>query len=393
MSDIQKVLVVLSLLSETCSANLIPLQQTPSRPSSSANAPSHALPVLRKDFLSLLTLVYNLSTKIALTLRPSEPAYTASLTPIQELTKHISSLTTCATLFDEHGVTLAKEVRQSAQDVCEAAKALSQTFITITKNSGESSSSSSGGNGEDYLMRTGAIHEVVEKIKRELSEDNVAAVRKRYAMDVGLLEDTVKEVAEMIEDSEGSEDDEDDEGFEDEDFDDELGELGLGSTKRLSTAEVERVKKIQPLFRMSTLLHKRIMLDLLKKGHTYPSDYSQRADSLLETSHSLLLAHEEVVAVLYAPQKPSTISEAIAELASCIVQAQNTLIKQKLLPPSRDPGDIAELEKMSAAAISGDQPTGAKKERDVRKWFDTCFEQLGKLCGSIVDNVASDPVS
>ena len=240
---------MLSLLSETCTANIVPLQQTPSKPSSSSSprTPSHSLSVLRKDFLSLLTLIYTTSTKVALTLRPSEPAYSASLTPVQELTKHISSLTTCATLFDEHGLTLAKEVRQSAQDVCEAVRGLSQTFITITENPGNEGASTSSGAGEDYLVRTGAIHEIVENIKKELSEDNVAAVRKKYAVEVGLLEDTVKEVAEMIEDSEGDGDseDEDDEGFEDEDFEDEFAELGLGPTKKLSAAEIERAKKVR----------------------------------------------------------------------------------------------------------------------------------------------------
>lgn len=272
------VLAVLSLLSETCSANIIPLQHTPSRPqtsSSGSKTHSHPLSTLRKDFISLLILVYTTSTKIALTLRPSEPAYTASVSPIQDLTKYISSLTTCATLFDGHGLTLAKEIRQSAQDVCEAARALSQTFITITDSENTKSGEplSSSGSSEDYLVRVGAIHELVEKIKRESSEDNVAAVRKRYAMDVLLMEDTMNEVAVMVEDSHGDdEDDEDDEGFEDEDFEDELEKLGLNSIKRLSLVELERVKKVCKIPSISISQHtqREMLRNLSPKPFTGP---------------------------------------------------------------------------------------------------------------------------
>ncbi|CAL1705071.1 unnamed protein product [Somion occarium] len=384
MSDRQKVLVILALLSETCTANITPLEQAPS--SSSSSSP-HSLTVLRKDFLSLLTLVYTSSTKVALTLRPSEPAYTAALTPIRDLATHISSLTTCATLFDAHGITLAKEVRRSAQDVCEAARALSQTFVTITENA-DRGSSSSGGGSEDYLIRTGAIHELVEKIKGSLPDDNIAAVRKRYSVDVDMLEDSLKEVAEMIEDAGG-----DDEGFEDEDiddFDDAFDELGLGSTKKLSTVEVERIKKIQPLLRMSALLHKRIMLDLLKKGQTYSSEFSRRADSLLDMSNTLLLAHEEIVAVLYAPQKLPAISESLAELVTAVKRVQDTLLNQELLPPPRPVDGVASLEQ-TLAAVSISKSETPKKERDVRKWFDTCFEQMFKLSKTLHDGVAFEP--
>lgn len=71
------------------------------------------------------------------------------------------------------------------------------------------------------------------------------------------------------------------------------------------------------------------------------------------------------------------------------------MLEQDLLPPPRDSDDTAELEKkMANATIGGGQSTTTKKERDVRKWFETCFEQVGNLCKTIGDSIASEaPIS
>lgn len=227
------VIVLLTLLKETCSASITPLGSPPSV----SDSPSNAINVLRNDFLSLLTLIYTSSTKISLTLRPSEPAYSASKSPIQDITTHVSSLTTCATLFDPHGKVLAEAVRRSATEVCQSVLAFAQGFLSITN---EADSSSSSQSKEDYLVRTGTVHECIEKIRKSLPESNAGAVKNLWLQDRAMLDDSFAEVNTMIE--EGGDGYESDEGFGDDD--DLLDELGLGTTKSLSSIEIERVKKV-----------------------------------------------------------------------------------------------------------------------------------------------------
>lgn len=97
-----------------------------------------ACSVLHKDFQSLLTLIYTSTTKMGLVLRPSAPSPSAALAPIADLTKSVASLTTCATLFDMHGITLASDARLLAQETCEAVRSLVGSFLDNA--------------GEDYLV-------------------------------------------------------------------------------------------------------------------------------------------------------------------------------------------------------------------------------------------------
>lgn len=197
--------------------------------------------MLRKDFFSILTLLYTLATKVSLTLRPGESAYSASLAPLQDLSKYISSLTTCATLFDAHGRTLSEDVKKGAKDVLDSTEAFSAAFTNIVEQ-GESAA-------EDYLIRTGTVHDVIDQVRRGLSEDNVAAVRRRWSEDRKMLEDSLAEVADMVESGGAGDDD----GDEDDGFDDEWDELGLGSTKKMTPEELEHTKKV----RMNGLLGQR----------------------------------------------------------------------------------------------------------------------------------------
>ncbi|OBZ69180.1 hypothetical protein A0H81_10814 [Grifola frondosa] len=212
----------------------------------------------------------------------------STLSLLSQTSTHISSLTTCATLFDPHGATLATEVRLAAREVCESVRALASSFL---ENS-----------GEGYLIRTGSVHEIVENARRELSVDNSAAVRRRLTLDREILEDALGEVSGMIEGT-------DEVGDEGEDnFEDEWNELGLGSNKKMSEAELDRTKKIQPLVRFVALLQKRIVLDVLSSLPSRPpssAPINDTLDSLPAHSHALVLAMEEVIASLYAPQDVS----------------------------------------------------------------------------------------
>ncbi len=158
-------------------------------------------------------------------LRPSAPAPSAALAPIKDLGTSITSFATCATLFDLHGATLASDARSLAREVCEAVRALASTFVDSA--------------GEDYLVRTGTVHDLVEKARRDLPVDNLAAVKKRWKADRDMMGDSLEEINAMLEDA-GEEKDE----AESDEFDDEWDELGFGASKKMSDAEIERTKKV-----------------------------------------------------------------------------------------------------------------------------------------------------
>ena len=92
--------------------------------------------------------------------------------------------------------------------------------------------------GEDYLVRTGAVHDAVDKARRELPADNLTAVKKRWEADRDLMADSLEEINAMLEDDDAEENDLDGEEL------DEWDELGFGSTKKMSEVELERTRKV-----------------------------------------------------------------------------------------------------------------------------------------------------
>ncbi|KAK7054913.1 hypothetical protein VNI00_003376 [Paramarasmius palmivorus] len=221
-------IALLKVVSETCNAALESIFK-PS--SSSANVDLPPFTVIRKDFISLLSLIYASTTKIALVLNPASPTYAAAATPLNELSKHISALSHCTNLVDPHeyGATLNREITNLASGVIDAVNALVKTFSEI-EALGEQ-----GGSG-DYMVKTGNVHNLIEiaRSSNGLSKDNLAAVRKKWMEDTETLEDGARELKELIENT-------GDEGFGDEG--DGWDELGLGNTEPLSAEEIERASK------------------------------------------------------------------------------------------------------------------------------------------------------
>ncbi|EJF66063.1 hypothetical protein DICSQDRAFT_143418 [Dichomitus squalens LYAD-421 SS1] len=318
------------------------------------------LAVIHKDFQSLLTLIYTSTTKVTLVLRPTEPAPNAALAPIRDLGTSITSLATCATLFHLYGTTLASETRLLASDVIEAVRSLAMMFVEDA--------------GGDYLVRTGAVHDMVEKARRELPADNIAAVRKRWRADRGMLEDSLEDINAMVEDAGEGEDLDADE------LDDEWDELGFGSTKKMSDDELERTKKIQPLVRFVTLLHKRVVPDVLGSLSNPPPStdaLNQALDILPSLSKSVVVAVEEVVAALYAPQKPAALAASISTLVETIHAVHTSVTVDMLLPP-------ADLERaMGALSMDSSKGGGEKAAKDPRKWFESCLAQIDKSAKAV----------
>lgn len=179
--------------------------------------------------------MYTSATKVALALRPAEPAYAAAAPQLTDLSRHVLSLTTCASLFDLHGLTLSRTARRLASGVLETVRALAQS---LTRRDNPLS--------KDYLVRTGAVHEAVELARRNLPRNNAAAVQVQLAKDRELLKDCFDEMQDMVKE-EGDDDDDDDDEDEDEWDDDDLEDLGFGAKKPLSDAEFERAKLVRSL--------------------------------------------------------------------------------------------------------------------------------------------------
>ncbi|KAI0780705.1 hypothetical protein BD413DRAFT_436446, partial [Trametes elegans] len=328
--------------------------------------------VLHKDYQSLLTLIYTSTTKITLVLRPTAPAPRAALGPIGDLGTAITSLATCATLFDLHGATLASYARHSARNICDAVTSLAVTLADST--------------GQEYLVRTGTVHDLVERARREVPTDNVTAVKQRWKADREMLEDSLGDINTMIEEAEQDEvgdvnDDEEDFG------DEEWDEIGFGSTKKMSDVEIQRTKKVQPLVRFAILLHKRVVPDVLAQSRPTQeaASFNNALDALLPRSHAVVLAMEEVVAALYAPQRPAALASAVTAFKDAISELHRSLVSDTLLLPAPTETDLA---KSIGAMNLGEG--GEKKVKDTRKWFDQCLAQIHKSADAVNEALASD---
>ncbi|KAI0372885.1 hypothetical protein BV20DRAFT_1034150 [Pilatotrama ljubarskyi] len=355
----------------TCTAAIDALQQPLSSTQTSllSSVPSSA--TLHKDYQSLLTLIYTSTTKMTLVLRPSEPTPAAALVPISDLGTSITSLATCATLFDLHGATWSSYARQAARDICHAVDSLVSTFTEDA--------------GEEYLVRTGTVHDLIEKARREVPADNLSAVKQCWKADRNMLEDSLGEINSMIEDAAQEGEDGDDP-----DFDDEWDELGFGASKKMSELELERTRKVQPLMRFATLLHKRVVPDILANLPTSTSDsnaLTAALDALPSRSHALVLALEELVAALYAPQDPAALASAVATFSDATNKLHSSATSNILLPP--ETGLVKQMGALSVAGGSGANG-GEKKVKDARKWFDACLAQVNKSAQAIDELLSPD---
>lgn len=138
--------------------------------------------------------------------------------------------------------------------------------------------------------------------------------------------------------------------------------------------------KIQPLARFVTLFHKRVVPDVLGALSSSPPDpdsLNQALDALPPLSNSVVVAMEELVAALYAPQKPNTLAASVLSLAETIRAVHASLVVDVLIPPY-------DLEKeMNTLSMSGVKDGGGKKAKHPRKWFDSCLVQIDKSATAV----------
>ena len=215
----------LTLLVENCKAALIAIDNDePAQDTSD-------FPTLRKDFLSLLSLIHASSTKVALALKPPSPQHTAALTPLKDLSNNVAALVHSIRLMRrDQSAAILKEYSSVAQTVIRAVESLAQMFLVSTE----------GTVTEEYLVRTGTVHDLIDMARKPggLSLTSRDAVRKRWLQNHESIVDGVEEIQQICKPA--SADDSEDDNF----VDDGWEELGITSTPKLSPAELDRTEKV-----------------------------------------------------------------------------------------------------------------------------------------------------
>ena len=186
--------------------------------------------MIHKDFISLLAYLYSATTKVAISLKPTSPTYSASLSPLKDLSTNISNLSHNVRLVQKtHGATILKEMQSAARSVICAIQGLAETLLSDANATKEP--------GDVYLSRVGEVHDAIEKLRSTtdgLSSNNVAAARKVWAADQSSLSDALKELQDMPDSG-------------DDEFDDGWDELGIdSSSNELSPEELETLRKAGP---------------------------------------------------------------------------------------------------------------------------------------------------
>ena len=122
------------------------------------------------------------------------------------------------------------------------------------------------------------------------------------------------------------------------------------------------------------------MPDVLGGISSSPSDpdtLNQALDALPSLSNSVVVALEEVVAALYAPQKPAALAASVSTLVETIHAVHTSVTTNVLLP-------LVDLEKaMGALSMDNTKGGGEKAAKDPRKWFDSCLAQIDKSAKAV----------
>ena len=135
--------------------------------------------------------------------------------------------------------------------------------------------------------------------------------------------------------------------------------------------------------RLTTLLHKRIYLDLLPLPSSAPPS---AFDSLLTQSNRLLSASDDLVAALYAPQDLDHVRNEILQLVNITTSLQAQL--PVFLPASDQLTDQLHALSLEDGALASTSASPSKKRAD-KKWFDTCVDQILRLCSRLTADIPS----
>ncbi|KAG8968620.1 hypothetical protein FRC03_006741 [Tulasnella sp. 419] len=315
--------------------------------------PSATVPiaVIRGDFLSLLSLLYSHATNLALSFKPP-PTTAASIKCLNDIGNDVARFSNCATTVtaSEHGSTLKKEFSWAVQEIIESIKALAEA----------SPDDSSVEDRKLYLRRAGEVHAAIDKVRRNLPQDNYEAVQKRWKENSEALDDALGECKEMLEEEGDGNDDDLDDGWND--------VLGTDSNaQKMSAEERERASKVHSLLRLMILLHKRFLSHhLVKLKQRIPTTEGyQIFDKMILLSSELAANMDDLVASLYSPQDIISLQSKTKPIMDIIHKFRIQVIR---------PVDSSDNSNAShQTAEQRENTTDAEKDR---KWFETCFQQI-----------------
>ncbi|KAF8517528.1 hypothetical protein BU17DRAFT_91654 [Hysterangium stoloniferum] len=342
MPEKEQALASLEILIETCKAARVSLN---SLSQSTSDTESASVDVLRKDTLSIHRLIHTSSTRLSVALGKQPPSYPIALVPLKDLTSQVGQLTSCTTVFPP-GL-LRKEAVWAAETTIQALEALAQHFATICRQN--------KADDQEYLIKTGAVHDAVMKAA-ELSESEIDAAVKRWKVNAESLEDSLGEVKEMMEEKrEADSEDATDDGWD---------ELGEGFSDTLSVEEMDRVKKVFPLLRFTTMLHGKLLSHHILKPPRGTTTTIPHLDVLVAFSNSLVVASDDLASSLYAPQNLETIQESAEHVFQVITDLDSELGITKV-----DQEDLAEqLQRLQLGNGS-----------ECLTWFRRCFSQINAV--------------
>ncbi|KAG8678420.1 hypothetical protein FRC08_017795 [Ceratobasidium sp. 394] len=314
---------------------------------------------VRSDFLSILSLLYARSTSLTLVLKAGPESISAAREPLTEIARDVARLAHCAGAFSVSGPTIRAEATWGAEEVIESI----QTYLV---GFARASATGTPSDPKALMLRVGTIHNVIDRTKGSLSENNRAAVAKRWQANASHLDDAVREIKEMIEESESGAMEEKD------DFDDGWGEIMDGPGGKLAPNEIEAAKKVMLLLRMVALLHKRIMSRLIVPS-TDANTPVLDIESLLALSASLAAGSDDIAASLWSPQDMQQIISQAKSVQDRVHAFLEPLASSGLFPAS--------VGERSTEGNSSSQTTNKDAE-----WFKMCFDQIDKAVRSVTVN-------
>lgn len=121
------------------------------------------------------------------------------------------------------------------------------------------------------------------------------------------------------------------------------------------------------MMRLTTLLHKRMRLDVL----SITQASNDVLDGLLEHSSAMVAAYDDLVAELYAPQDHNAIHLQLDTYLTTVGGLRGS--STNVMPSPRLEESLEDL------SLQRQEAKGAKKDKkDIAKWFQTCFAQIYK---------------
>jgi len=329
-----------------CMQALQALMQRPYLSGAGGDAgPSHPdISTLRADFISLLSFIYEHTTRVGMSFKPPITP-SAAVRSLGELTRDVDRLASCALTFPTSaGKTLTKGFIWAAQEVVESVQTLasglleSLSYVTVK---------------DDYLRRVGQVHAAVEKAKVSVPLSQISAVEKLWVSNSEAINDASEECKMLTEKCDAMEDDDEVE------WDDGLFEPD--DRPALNVVELERINQVFVLLRLTAALHQKLIQYYVKCGSLSGTALEAR----VELSSSLTASVDELVASLHAPQDVQAVESKVQDVVRFAKTVETDLRVDGMANAS------------GRLSIQGTD-RGSTERTKHEKWFETCLVQIEK---------------